>query len=116
MTGSSHRDVIGLIAFAIGVWRAGADASAGSVLTSSDWTHPAPSAVWGIGMRVAIVLAAVAIRGWFRWFSIASLVVVLGFTAPSSVAIQGIEENDTPLAGALERVTAYGFAKSTLQG
>ena len=40
---------------------------------------------------------------------IASLVVILGFTALSSVAIQGIEENDTPWAGALERVSAYGF-------
>jgi hypothetical protein len=56
-----------------------------------------------------IVLAAVAIRGWFRWFSNASLVVILGFTALSSVAIQGIEVNDTRWAEALERVTAYGF-------
>jgi hypothetical protein len=62
----------------------------------------------GIGVSVAIVLAAVAIRGWFRWFWIASLVVILGFTTLSSVAIQGIEENDTR-AEALERVTAYGF-------
>jgi hypothetical protein len=37
------------------------------------------------------------------------LVVILGFTALSSVAIQGIEDNDTPWAGALERVSAYGF-------
>jgi hypothetical protein len=59
-------------------------------------------------ISVAIVLAAVAIRGWFRWFSIASLLVILGFTALSSVAIQGIEESDTPWAGALERVSAYG--------
>jgi hypothetical protein len=36
-------------------------------------------------------------------------VVILGFTALSSVAIQGIEDNDTPWAGALERVSAYGF-------
>jgi hypothetical protein len=127
-----------LIAFGIGVWRAGADAQnrslrwAGVALiaahafgllihsffpmtsrwlepTSSDWTHAASSAVWGICISAAIVLAAVAIRGWFRWFSIASLVVILGFTALSSVAIQGIEENDTPWAGALERVSAYGF-------
>jgi Protein of unknown function (DUF998) len=127
-----------LIAFGIGVWRAGADAQnrslrwAGVALiaahafgllihsffpmtsrwlepTSSDWMHPASSAAWGIGISVAIVLTVVATRGWFRWFSIASLVVILGFTALSSVAIQGIEENDTPWAGALERVTAYGF-------
>lgn len=69
----------------------------------------ASTALWGIVISVAIVLAAVAIRGWFRWFSIASLVVILGFSALSGVAIQGIEENDTPWAGALERVSAYGF-------
>ena len=126
-----------LIAFGIGVWRAGADAhnrslrwsgvaliathAFGLVIhpffpmtsrwlepTSSDSMHAATSAVWGIGISVAIVLAAVAIRGWFRWFSIASLVVILGFTALSSVAIQGIEENDTAWAGAFERVSAYG--------
>ena len=127
-----------LIAFGMGVWRAGADAQnrslrwAGVALiathalglaihpffpmtsrwlepTSAEWIHPASSAVWGIGISVAIVLAAVAIRGWFWWFSIASLIVILGFTALSSVAIQGIDENDTPWAGALERVSAYGF-------
>src|SRR5215207_2013636 len=126
-----------LIAFGIGVWRAGADAQnrtlrwAGVALiarhafglvihpvfpmtsrwlepTSPDSMHAATSAVWGIGISAAIVLAAVAIRGWFRWFSIASLAVILGFTALSSVAIQGIEENDTAWAGALERVSAYG--------
>jgi hypothetical protein len=125
-----------VIAFGIGVWRAGADAQNRSLRwsgvaliathafglvihpffpmtsrwlepTSSDWMHGASTAVWGIGISVAIVLAAVAIRGWFRWFSIASLVVILGFSALSSVAIQGIEENDTPWAGALERVSAY---------
>jgi hypothetical protein len=127
-----------LIAFGLGVWRAGADAQnrslhwAGVALiaahafgllihsffpmtsrwlepTSSDWMHGASTALWGIVISVAIVLAAVAIRGWFRWFSIASLVVILGFSALSGVAIQGIEENDTPWAGALERVSAYGF-------
>jgi hypothetical protein len=127
-----------LIAFGIGVWRAGADAQnrslrwAGVALsaahafgllihsffpmtsrwlepTSSDWMHGASSAVWGIGISVVILLAAVAIRGWFRWFSIASLVVIVGSSALSSVAIQGIEQNDTPWAGALERVSAYGL-------
>jgi hypothetical protein len=126
-----------LIAFGIGVWRAGADAQnrslrwAGVALSAahafgllihsfpmtsrclepnpSDWMHGVATAVWGIGISVAMVLAAVAIRGWFRWFSIVSLVVIVGFSALSSVAIQGIEENDTPWAGALERVSAYGF-------
>jgi hypothetical protein len=56
-----------LIAFGIGVWRAGADAQNRSL----------------------------------RWAGVT--------TALSSVAIQGIEENDTPWAGALERVSAYGF-------
>jgi hypothetical protein len=127
-----------LIAFGIGVWRAGADAQnrslrwAGVALSAahafgllihaffpmtsrwlepnpSDWMHGAATAVWGIGISVAMVLAAVAIRGWFRWFSIVSLVVIVGSSALSSVAIQGMEQNDTPWAGALERVSAYGF-------
>lgn len=127
-----------LIAFGIGVWRAGADAQnrslrwAGVALSAahafgllihsffpmtsrwlepnpSDWMHGASTAVWGIVISVAIVLAAVAIRGWFRWFSIVSLVVIVGSSALSSVAIQGMEQNDTPWAGALERVSAYGF-------
>jgi hypothetical protein len=127
-----------LIAFGIGVWRAGADAQnrslrwAGAALSAahafgllihsffpmtsrwlepnpSDWMHGAATAVWGIGISVAMVLAAVGIRGWFRWFSIVSLVVIVGSSALSSVAIQGMEQNDTPWAGALERVSAYGF-------
>ena len=127
-----------LIAFGIGVWRAGADAQnrslrwAGVALSAahafgllihsffpmtsrwlepnpSDWMHGAATAVWGIGISVAMVLAAVAIRGWFRWFSIVSLVVIVASSALSSVAIQGMEQNDTPWAGALERVSAYGF-------
>ena len=75
--------------------------------------HGASTALWGIVISVAIVLAAVAIRGWFRWFSIASLVVILGFSALSGVAIQGIEENDTPWAGALER---FGLLVRRLDG
>ena len=129
-----------LIAFGIGVWRAGADAQSRSLRwagvaliaahafgllihsffpmtsrwlepTSSDWMHGASTAAWGIVISVAIVLAAVAIRGWFRWFSIASLVVILGFSALSGVAIQGIEENDTPWAGRLNafRLTGSWF-------
>ena len=127
-----------LIAFGIGVWRAGADALsrslrwAGAMLiashafgllihsvfpmssrwlepTATDTMHVVTSAVWGIGISVAIVLAAVAIRGWFRWFSVASLGVILSSSALSSIAMQGIEQNDTAWAGAFERVSAYGF-------
>ena len=126
------------IAFGIGVWRAGADANrrslrwSGVALSAShafglvihsffpmtsrwleptfrDTMHAATSAVWGIGISTAIVLAAVAYRGWLRWYSTATLVVVHGFTALSSVAIQGIEQNDTPWAGAFERISAYAF-------
>jgi hypothetical protein len=125
-----------LIAFGIGVWRAGADAQnrslrwAGVALiaahafgllihsffsrtsrwlepTSSDWMHPA--ARCGHRHQRGDRARSRCDRGWFRWFSIASLAVILGFTALSSVAVQGIEENDTRWAGALERVTAYGF-------
>jgi hypothetical protein len=34
---------------------------------------------------------------------------MLGFGVASSIAIQGIEENNTPWAGAFERVNAYSL-------
>jgi hypothetical protein len=36
-------------------------------------------------------------------------VVLIGFGAASAIAIQGIEQNDTPWTGAFERVNAYAL-------
>jgi hypothetical protein len=38
-----------------------------------------------------------------------TVVVMLGFGMASSIAIQGIEENDAPWAGAFERISAYAL-------
>lgn len=40
---------------------------------------------------------------------IATIPVLVGFGAASSVAIQGIVQNSTPWAGAFERINAYAY-------
>jgi len=50
-----------------------------------------------------------AYRGWVRLYSIVTLLVLVGFGTASSIAIQGIEENHTPWAGAFERINAYAL-------
>jgi hypothetical protein len=121
-----------LIAFGLGIWRAAGRARslrwAGLVLIgatalglvihpffpmASRWiftetaVHGTLSVVWGLIISVAVALSAVAYRGWFRLYSIVTLVAMIGFGAASGIAIQGIEQNDTPWAGAFERVNAY---------
>lgn len=56
-----------------------------------------------------MVLSAVAYRGWFRLYSIAAILVVIGFGGAAWWAIQGIEENRTPWAGGFERINAYAY-------
>jgi hypothetical protein len=76
----------------------------------SDTMHMTMSMAWGVFTFAAMILAAVAYRGWFRLYSILTVVVMLGFGVASSIAIQGIEENITPLAGTFERVNAYSLS------
>jgi hypothetical protein len=57
----------------------------------------------------AMVLSAVAYRGRFQLYSIATLLVLVGFGTASSIAMGGIEENLTPWAGGFERINAYAF-------
>ncbi|MCD6023025.1 MAG: hypothetical protein K0R20_2735, partial [Actinomycetia bacterium] len=45
--------------------------------------------------------------GWFRLYAIATDVVLVAFATASGIAIQGLEKNDTPWAGAFERINAY---------
>jgi hypothetical protein len=56
-----------------------------------------------------MALSAVAYRGRFRRYSIATLLVLVGFGTASSIAMGGIEENLTPWAGGFERINAYAF-------
>ena len=75
----------------------------------NDTMHGILSMAWGVIIFVAVGLSAVAYRGWFRLYAIATDVVLVGFGAASGIAIQGIEQNDTPWAGAFERINAYSL-------
>jgi hypothetical membrane protein len=123
-----------LVAFGLGIWRAArrsrslrwaglivAGVSAAGIVIhpwfpmSSRWMEPcfndtmhgALSAGWGVFITAAVALSAVAYRGWFRLYAIATDVVLVAFATASGMAIQGIEQNDTPWAGGFERVNAY---------
>jgi hypothetical protein len=125
-----------LVAFGVGIWRAAgrsrslrwtglvvAGVSAAGIIIhpwfpmSSRWMEPgfndtmhgALSAGWGVIIAIAVALSAVAYRGRFRLYAIATDVVLVAFAAASGVAIRGIEENNTPLAGTFERVNAYAL-------
>ena len=125
-----------LIAFGLGIWRAAGRSRSlrwtGLILIgvtvvgivihpffpmSSRWMvsgfndtmHGTLSAAWGIITSVAVGLSAVAYRGWFRLYAIVTDVVLVGFATASGIAIRGIEQNDTPWAGAFERVSAYAL-------
>ena len=75
----------------------------------NDTMHIALSMVFSVFVVAAMVLAAVAYRGRFRVYSLATMVVVVGFGAAAGIAIRGIAENDTPWAGAFERINAYAY-------
>jgi uncharacterized protein DUF998 len=75
----------------------------------NDTMHIILSAVFSVLVIAAMVLSAVAYRGWFRVYAVATLVVVVGFGMASAFAIQGITQNDTPWAGGYERINAYAY-------
>ena len=75
----------------------------------NDTMHIALSVAFSLLVFAAMVLAAIAFPGWFRWYSIASLGILVGFGAASSVSMGGIDQDDTPWAGGFERVNAYAY-------
>ena len=75
----------------------------------NDVMHIALSAAFSLLVFAALVLSAVAYPGWFRWYAVVTLLVVAGFGAAASFAIQGIEQNITPWAGGFERINAYTY-------
>lgn len=75
----------------------------------NDAMHIALSSAFSIFVFGAISAAAVARRGWFRAYSIATLIMLLAFGAAASIAMAGIAENATPWAGGFERVNAYAY-------
>lgn len=75
----------------------------------NDTMHITLSVVFSLLVFAAMILAAVAYRGWFRWYSLATLTVLIAFGAAASMAMNGIDENDTPWAGGFERINAYAY-------
>ena len=75
----------------------------------NDVMHIVLTSVFSLFVFVALVLSAVAYRGWFRWFAIATLLVIVGFGAASSSAMQGLAQNATLWAGGFERINAYTY-------
>jgi hypothetical membrane protein len=75
----------------------------------NDMMHITLSAVFGLFVFLAVTLSAVAYRGWFRLYSMATLLVLIGFGAAASFAMRGIEDNLTPWAGGFERINAYAY-------
>jgi hypothetical membrane protein len=124
-----------LIAFGVGVWRSAdrrtlrwvgplliadglvgipnhtvfAMSSRGMEGGFNDTMHIILTGVFCLIVFAAVILSAVAYRGWFRPYSIATLVVVIGFGGATSIAIRGIQENHTPWAGGFERINAYAY-------
>jgi hypothetical membrane protein len=75
----------------------------------NDTMHIALSTIFSVCVMAQIVLSAVGYRGWFRFYALATLAVVVIFGLASGVAIQGIEQDDTPWAGGFERINAYAY-------
>ena len=71
--------------------------------------HASLSLAFGLVVFVAVALSAVVYPGWFRLYAIATIPILVGFGAASSVAIQGIEQNVNSWAGAFERINAYSY-------
>lgn len=75
----------------------------------NDTMHQILSSAWVVLVFVAMILVAIAYRGWFRSYSIATIVAFMGFGAAAGLAIRGIGENDTPWAGGFELISAYVY-------
>jgi hypothetical membrane protein len=76
----------------------------------NDTMHIVLTGVWGFLVFPAVVFAAVAYRGWFRLYSIGSLLVMVVFGWLAATAMQGIAEKlPTPWVGAFERINAYVY-------
>jgi hypothetical protein len=75
----------------------------------NDIMHIVLSNVFSLFVFMAMVLSAVAYRGWFRLYTIATLLVIIGFGGAAWSAIQGIGENRMPWAGGFERINAYAY-------
>ena len=99
--------VLGAIGFPTHtVW---AMSSRGMEAGFNDTMHIALSATFSLFVVAAIAVSAVAYRGWFRLFAVATIPVIVGFGIAASFAIRGIQQNNTAWAGGFERINAYVY-------
>lgn len=75
----------------------------------NDTLHAQTTIGFGLLVGAAVALSAFAIGGWFRWFAFATLAVIISFGLAASTAMGGIAEDNTPWAGAYERVNCYAY-------
>jgi Protein of unknown function (DUF998) len=74
----------------------------------NDTMHLILTMAFGLFVFGAVAASAVAIRGWFRLYAIASLVVIMAFGGLTGPLMSEIANNQpTPWLGAFERINAY---------
>lgn len=123
------------IAFAVGVWRSAGDSralrwTAGFMLAAgvvtaplhpffpmssrgmetgfNDTMHLILTMAFGLLVFGAVAASAVALRGWFRFYAVASVVVIVAFAGLTGPLMSDIANSlPTPWLGAFERINAY---------
>jgi CDP-diglyceride synthetase len=75
----------------------------------NDTMHIRLTMVFTLLVVAMMVLSAVAYRGRFRLYTLATMLCVAVFGGAAAFAIRGIERNDTPWAGGFERINAYAY-------
>jgi hypothetical protein len=76
----------------------------------NDTMHIILTGTWGLFTFAAVVSAAVAYRGAFRLYTIATLIIWMVFGWLAAAPMQDLAEGlPTPWLGAFERVNAYAF-------
>ena len=82
----------------------------GETTTLTDTLHIAWTAAWGLLTMLAMGFSAFAFGKNFRWFSLVSIVLLLGFGAMTSLEAPNITKNlPTPTIGVWERLNIGVF-------
>jgi len=78
--------------------------------TLTDTLHIVWTAVWGISTLLAMGFSAVSYGRGFRWFTIATMVILTGAGFMTSLQARNLDKNlPTPTIGAWERVNIAAF-------
>ena len=97
--------------FIVGLWNHTIWAMSSRDLNTgfNDTMHITLTMVFTLLVVAMMVLSAVAYRGRFRLYTMATMLFVAVFGAASGFAIRDIDQNDTPWAGGFERINAYAY-------